>query len=264
MRPHPRRGASAVLAASALLLVSACGGAPGRERPTDGGSHPEATRDTANGPANGTPQVKPLTREQTKAAVLTAGDLPSGWKVMGDASDAFGPGLLQIGTTEKTPCQPLLDAFVGRSNGPKPAAHAMTELVQGGDAGSMLVNGVTSYRASDAVKIMRGTLDVEACESFSGKLGDDRKADFTAERLDVPKTGDESRAVRVTVAETANEASMQHDIAAARVGATIVTVVRTSFSTADSSSFEDALGKVVEKVKKTERAEKAARAGKAS
>ncbi|MBP2402802.1 hypothetical protein SNS2_1382 [Streptomyces netropsis] len=257
MRPHPRRGASAVLAASALLLVSACGGAPGRERPADHGSRPEATRDAAGGQAKGTPQAKPLTPltgEQAKAAVLTAGDLPSGWKVMGDASDVFGPGLLQIGTTEKKPCQPLLDAFVGRSDGPKPAAHAMAELVQSGDAGSMLVNGVTAYREADAVKIMRGTLDVDACESFSGKLGDDRKADFTAERLDVPKTGDESRAVRVTVAETANEVSMQHDIAAARVGATIVTVVRTSFSTADSSSFEDALAKVVEKVKKTKQA----------
>lgn len=254
MRPHPRRGASAVLAASALLLVSACGGAPGRERPSGDKSSPAATRDAANGRMDGTPQAQPLTREQAKAAVLTAGDLPSGWKVMGDASDAFGPGLLRIGTTEKKPCQPLLDAFVGRSDGPHPAVHAMAELVQGGDAGSMLVNGVTSYRASDAVKIMRGTLDVDACESFSGKLGDDRKADFTAERLDVPKTGDESRAVRVTVAETANEASMQHDIAAARVGATIVTVVRTSFSTADSSSFEDALGKVVEKVKKAQQA----------
>ncbi|MFH8785198.1 hypothetical protein [Streptomyces roseoverticillatus] len=247
-----RRGALAALAAASLLALSACGdgdkdGKPAAGRSGSGSAAPDRGKEAA-GPA-------PLTAAQAKAALLTPADLSSGWEV--DKSiPAYdvGPTAMQLGKADKAACQPLLDAFVGADNGPKAQAHAMTDLKQGGEAGTMMSLGVTSYRQADAVKVMQEKTDVGACGKFTAKAVDGSVDEAAGSELTVPALGDEARGVRVVFAATDEGVSIQHDIAAVRVGGTVVTVAQASFTTAGSDAFEAALRKAVEKVQKAGKA----------
>ncbi|MCF3106026.1 hypothetical protein IPZ58_31300 [Streptomyces roseoverticillatus] len=249
-----RRGALAALAAASLLTLSACGDGDKDGKP----SAPQSSSGTASAaPDRGKEAAgpAPLTAAQAKAALLTPADLPSGWEA--DKSiPAYdvGPTAMQFGKADNAACQPLLDAFVGADNGPKAQAHAMTDLKQGGEAGTMMSQGVTSYRQAEAVKVMRQKMDVGACGKFTAKAVDGSEDEAAGSELAVPALGDEARGVRVVFAATGEGVSIQHDIAAVRVGGTVVTVAQASFTTADSAAFEAALRKAVEKVQKAGKA----------
>lgn len=251
-----RRGALAAFAAASLLALSACGdGGKDGKQPSAAPSGGPATGGTA--PAPGAPGkdkgARPLTAGQAKAALLTPGDLPSGWEVNKDipAYDVGATGM-QFGKADKAACQPLLDVFVGADNGPKAQAHAMTDLKQAGDTGIQMTQGVTSYQEAEAVRIMQQKIDFGACGKFAAKGADGTTDQAAGSELTVPALGDGARGVRVVFAATEQGVSIQHDIAAVRVGGTVVTVSQASFTTADTAAFESSLRKAVEKVRQAQ------------
>ncbi|GGX71010.1 hypothetical protein [Streptomyces hiroshimensis] len=245
-----RRGALAALAAASLLTLSACG--DGDKKGEDG--KPSAAQDTAGAAPAPDKGSRPLTAEQAKAALLTPADLPSGWEVNKDipAYDVGATGM-QFGKAGKAACQPLLDVFVGADNGPKAQAHAMTDLKQAGETGIQMTQGVTSYQEAEAVKVMQRKTDLAACGKFTVKGADGSTDEAAGSELTVPALGDEARGVRVVFAATEQGVSIQHDIAAVRVGGTVVTVSQASFTTADTAAFETSLRKAVEKVQQAQR-----------
>ncbi|MEU1813891.1 hypothetical protein ABZ543_01680 [Streptomyces roseifaciens] len=251
-----RRGALAAVAAASLLTLSACGGDEGGAPPSAAQSSGPAGGSAA--PAPGAPGkdkgARPLTAGQAKAALLTPDDLPSGWEVNKDipAYDVGATGM-QFGKADKAACQPLLDVFVGADNGPKAQAHAMTDLKQAGDTGIQMTQGVTSYQEAEAVRIMQQKIDFGACGTFAAKGADGSTDQASGSELTVPALGDGSRGVRVVFAATEEGVSIQHDIAAVRVGGTVVTVSQASFTTADTAAFESSLRKAVEKVQQAQR-----------
>ncbi|QLE71989.1 hypothetical protein FGW37_10580 [Streptomyces rectiverticillatus] len=254
-----RRGALAAFAAASLLTLSACGDADkGGEQPSAAQSSGPATGSAAPAPGKGA-GARPLTGEQAKAALLTPGDLPSGWEVNKDipAYDVGATGM-QFGKAGTAACQPLLDAFVGADNGPKAQAHAMTDLKQAGETGIQMTQGITSYQEAEAVKIMQQKIDFGACGKFAAKGADGTTDQAAGSELTVPALGDGARGMRVVFAATEEGVSIQHDIAAVRVGGTVVTVSQASFTTADTAAFEASLRKAVEKVQKVQKAQQKA------
>ncbi|MGK5732626.1 hypothetical protein [Streptomyces sp. URMC 124] len=250
MSAAPRRGVLAALAAASLLALSACGGGDGGG---DGGGKGDGKPSAAQSGTGKDAGARPLTAEQAKAALLVPADMPSGWEVNKDipAYDVGATGM-QFGKADKAACQPLLDVFVGADNGPKAQAHAMTDLKQAGETGIQMTQGVTSYQEAEAVKVMDRKTDFGACAKFRAKGADGTTDEAAGSELKVPALGDGARGARVVFAATDEGVSIQHDIAAVRVGGTVVTVSQASFTTADSALFASSLRKAVEKVQRAQ------------
>ncbi|MGK5631934.1 hypothetical protein [Streptomyces sp. URMC 123] len=224
MRSRTHRGtAVALAAASTLFLAAGCGDADGGKGSSQQG------------------------KTQAKAGLVTVKDLPgSGWTADPTAGTADpGPVDLQIGTAAKAVCQPMLDAFVGRGDGPQAKAHATADYVKG-DHGPQMHNAVSLYDPSGARQILGANLDFGACKTFSGTLHS-QKVDYRASQLKVPAVGEGARGVRLTAKENSSEHDTQIDIAATRVGGTVVTVVQHSHEAPDQAAFEQAFRKSVER-----------------
>ncbi|MFP1627215.1 hypothetical protein ACLB9X_19035 [Streptomyces sp. 5K101] len=102
MRTRMRRGAAAVLTASALCLAATACGAEDDKKPSASADKSGDAKGSA--PAEDKASTEPLTAEQMKAALTEAGDLPAGWTATKvPASNDAAP------KADKPECQPLAD-----------------------------------------------------------------------------------------------------------------------------------------------------------
>jgi hypothetical protein len=251
VRFTPRRSASAALAVSALLLVTACSGSDSGSDDTSGEKQDKAKSEVSSSPAPQKSTV--LTEEQVKASLLEVSDLPEGWEVDRevDGSEAANAEF-QMAKADKAACQPLLDAVVGSDSAPLPQHAAIAAFAKGAD-GPMLVSGVTAYKEDEAVGMTEQKPLAKTCQRFTADFDGDQVT-FVQSQVSVPDVGEQSGGVRLRTAETDELASMQFDIGWARVGGTIVNVTLISYEKSESASFDQALTKAAEKVEKAGKA----------
>ncbi|MFI0979291.1 hypothetical protein ACH4SP_20105 [Streptomyces sp. NPDC021093] len=248
MRTRTLRAAAVGLAASSVLLATACGGS------TEAEEKPAAKKTPAAAKPSTPPAVAPLTQRQVESALLEVRDMPTGWSKENEisASDA-GNAEFGMGKSDKPECQFLLDAVVGSEKGPKPQNSAVVGFTKSQE-GPILVGGVTAYTEAEAKKLMKEPPLPPSCRSFTGDFEGD-KVTVAYEDLSVPKAGQDSQGLRLKLTSDDPEMpSMQYDIANARVGGAIATTVEMSFLKADTQAFAEAFTKSVAKVEKVTKA----------
>ncbi|MQY11561.1 hypothetical protein SRB5_16800 [Streptomyces sp. RB5] len=242
-----RRAAVAALAVSVLAVTAACGGSDDGK---DEGGKPSASA------ADPKPvEAQPLTQAQVKAALLTAADIPKGWKADKDLSTAnAGRDEFQIGTadTKAESCQPVLDALVGGTAAPKPTRGEVIGFTRS-DVGPWLMTGVLTYPEKDAKDVMTTEPPAKDCLSVPGDFEGD-KATFEYKELTVPEAGDESLGFTLLANVIGTKAdpgyTVRYDYAYARVGATVVALTQLSIDKADTSALEAGLAAAVAKAEK--------------
>ncbi|MGW7414007.1 hypothetical protein [Streptomyces sp. NPDC054863] len=244
MRTRTFRAAAVGLAASSVLLATACGGGADAEQ------KPAAKKSPAAAKPSAPPAVVPLTQRQVESSLLEVKDMPTGWSKENDisASDA-GNTEFGMGKADKPECQFLLEAVVGSEKGPKPQNSAVVGFTKS-EEGPILVGGVTAYTEAEAQKLMKEPPLPASCRNFTGKVDGD-KVTVVYEDLSVPKAGQDSQGLRLRITSADPEMpSMQYDVANARVAGAIVTTAEMSFLKADTQAFADAFTKSVAKVEK--------------
>ncbi|MEU8886465.1 hypothetical protein [Streptomyces sp. NPDC048442] len=244
MRTRTLRAAAVGLAASSVLLATACeGGAKAEEKPA-------AKKPTAAAKPSTPPAVAPLTQRQVESALLEVRDMPTGWSKDNEiSSSAAGSTEFALGKTDKPECQFLFDAVVGSEKGAKPQNSAVVGFTKS-EEGPILVGGVTAYTEAEAKTLMKEPPLPPSCRKFTGDFEGD-KVTVVYEDLSVPKAGQDSQGLRLKLTSKDPEMpSMQYDIAHARVGGAIATTMEMSFLKADVQAFADAFTKSVTKVEK--------------
>ncbi|MFF0742417.1 hypothetical protein ACFYVL_18655 [Streptomyces sp. NPDC004111] len=250
MHTRTLRVAGIGLAASSLLLATACGGAADAEEKSAAKKTPART-------ATATPTPKPaapLTQRQAESALLTVQDMPTGWSKDNEMSSSdAGPGEFSAGRADKKQCQFLLDGVVGSEKGPKPQNTGLIAFTKSQE-GPFLLNGVTAYAEAEATALIKARPVPETCRTFRAELEGD-KVTVNFEDLSVPKAGQDSQGVRLKLeSEDPEMPVLQYDVANARVGGAIVTVMEISFTKADVQAFSESFTKAVAKAEKITKA----------
>jgi hypothetical protein len=210
-------GSVVAATAVALILASACAGQ--RETASTGGA-------SSPGPIQTSPaerSARPLTEQQLTAALLTAKDLPAGFKVapsggQDDSDDLTGdPGCRKASTTGDT---------LYKGTRPGQLAHAAVVFFTADGLGGD--ESLSSFTTEAAAKkeFSEYVAAADACRSFGSKLGP-TTATFTGKPLPLPVVGDESRAYRYVGAYNGETARM--DMMAFRVGGTLALLTTARF-----------------------------------
>ncbi|MFE4859912.1 hypothetical protein [Streptomyces sp. NPDC056670] len=173
--PAARRTASVALAAATVLLAAACGNSDGKG---DKPAAKDAAKASPSAAAGASGAGTPVTAAQLKAALLTAQDVPAGWKADPDG----GP---VVGKTEKPECQKLLDLMQSEPAPMGAAARQTSNFEYGGQQ----VFGFDGDKAAGYLKDFDATLS--RCASFSVALEGEKYA-ATVRPLPVDKAGDAS------------------------------------------------------------------------
>ncbi|MFD3514490.1 hypothetical protein [Streptomyces sp. NPDC058657] len=257
MRTRTLRVTGLGLAASSLLLATACGGAADAEKESAAKKAPARTATPSPTPT----AAAPLTQRQAESALLEVKEMPNGWsKDTEMSSTEAGNTEFATGKADKNKkqCQFLLDGVVGAEQGPKPQSTGIIAFTKSQE-GPFVVHGVTGYTEAEATKLIKGRPVPEACRTFTADLDGD-KATVTYEELSVPKAGQDSQGVRLKIVTDDPEMPpLQYDVAHARVGGAVVSVMEISFTKADVQTFTESFTKAVAKA---EKAGAAARDGK--
>ncbi|MFE3185710.1 hypothetical protein ACFXKR_33250 [Streptomyces violascens] len=166
-----RRAAAVALAASSLLFAAACGGsdAKGEESAGKGGAKSTASSGAAK---------SSVTEAQLKAALLTAEDVPAGWKA--DPTPAEN-----IGKADRPECQKLLDLLQSEPAVLGAAARQTSNFEYAGQQ----VFGFDGDKAAGYLKGFDATLT--QCASFALNA-DGGKVPIAVKPLTVDKAGDEA------------------------------------------------------------------------
>ncbi|HEY8980329.1 MAG TPA: hypothetical protein VIU15_12170, partial [Streptomyces sp.] len=144
-----------------------------------------------------------------KAALLTVGDVPSGFsKQSGPPSGA--------GDSSLSGCAPLATD--------PPGARASASVVFADASGTSLSETLLQYTADGAAKAMKQYEGMPtACGSFSGKVAG-YDVSFTAAALSLPSTGDRSTTTRFTGVITELGVTLYSDVRAVQHGSTVIVV----------------------------------------
>lgn len=233
MRTRMRRGAAAVLTASALCLAATACGAEDDKKPSASADKSGDAKGSA--PAEDKASTEPLTAEQMKAALTEAGDLPAGWTATKvPASNDAAP------KADKPECQPLAGIVAKKINGATmgPSAH-----FERGNAESVLSTDVFTYPAAgatDFVKALGTSLDT--CKGFAADL-QGMKMTVTAERLTGPKAGEESHAFRLKMKLAQMSMNIESNMMVVRQGTGVAKIVHVPANASGHKDF-DALAKL--------------------
>ncbi|WP_433547762.1 hypothetical protein ACQPZG_23855 [Streptomyces sp. CA-294286] len=246
MRTRTLRVAGLGLAASSLFLATACGGAADAEKESAATKAPVKTATPTPTPT----AAAPLTQRQAESALLEVKDMPNGWSKDTEMSSSdAGNAEFGAGEADKKQCQFLLDGVVGDKQGPKPQSTGIIAFTKSQE-GPFVVHGVTGYTEAEATKLIKDQPVPEACRTFTAELEGD-KATVNYEDLSVPKAGQGSQGVRLKiVTEDPEMPALQYDMAHARVGGAIVSVMQISFTKADVQTFTESFTKAVAKAEK--------------
>ncbi|MFE2459875.1 hypothetical protein [Streptomyces sp. NPDC059402] len=212
----------AVLSATLVLAVSACGAGGERVVGPPVGTASASSQSPATLPSPALPPV--LTRGQARAALITAADLGEAWEPTRGAATWRDEVLkTTAGRTDRPDCRRLLDVLYTEDlfGGGATTAPRATVALDDPDGGAQLHYRITSYRAADidATLAWLATLP-DACGHFEARAGAGRDAarDVRVTALTLPGAGDARGGLRVTVSDARAEETLTVDLAAVRVG----------------------------------------------
>ncbi|MFJ3339134.1 hypothetical protein [Streptomyces sp. NPDC086766] len=234
-----------------LLLTAGCDFGGGKDTSQDKDAEARSASPSASPSASATPS--PLTAGQVKAALLTAAELPSGWRKdrTFPEDDNAGQYEFQIAIAEKAACQPVLDTVVGSDDGPKPENVAVRAFTKGPD-GPNLLTGISAYLPDEARERVDASTMPKDCTDFTARDQELGKVRVRFQRLNLPDVGDASLGTRVRLIPADKTVfSVQFDNAVVRVGGAIVNVSMLSYSKTDQASFVRAVRASVDKATKT-------------
>lgn len=194
---HPRRRALALPVLAGLLLsASACGGDTAPVSPTSSAPAPAATAapDTSTAanptPSDASPSTPTLSADDLEAALLTAKDLPKGFK-----KDTFIPEAAFRSSDKK--CDDLIDRVNDLTAGKEPNLGAVA--IHARDSGAF-IERLEARESEDAVAADLKTLraSAEACSTVVFDVGDRGKLSGKVRVVDPPALGDDALAVELT------------------------------------------------------------------
>ncbi|MFJ2741815.1 hypothetical protein ACIO3O_19380 [Streptomyces sp. NPDC087440] len=245
MRIRPLRFAAAGLAASSLVLLTACGGSADAESKADAKKTPAPTS------AAPTPAASeaPLSKSQVKAALLTVKDLPTGWSSAGKGSEeGEDGGDLKPGAKVSAACKKALDLMNGEFSGFEPKAAVDTEFQ--GPQGATLNLTVETHKAGEAQRAVKEVeTTVKGCDAAFPVVMEGTAVKVRLTELSVPAQGDESHGFRFTVL-LPDETQIDMDLAYARYGQSITAAAYLgSGEPAEVKAFEDVFKKSVTRLK---------------
>ncbi|UQI43334.1 hypothetical protein M1P56_02505 [Streptomyces sp. HU2014] len=243
MHVHPRRFAVATLAASTLLLATACDGGSG----SGSGSGSGATSSPGN-KAKPSSAPAPLTPARAKDALIGATDLPAGWKLEENTViDKTMGATDEMLEKARAQCAPLVTVInSGRLEADYKANLQQVFVKQGDETNiSQDVSGYTREQAGKAMAALRTA--VGNCSSFSATMKG-KKATVTVKGLDVAKAGDDSLGYTVTI--LVGEYAMDFDFGTVRSRGAVTTVRNNWGANGDrgKEAFTKGLAKAAEKL----------------
>ncbi|MEV4739076.1 hypothetical protein [Streptomyces sp. NPDC049555] len=230
---RPRRAALAALAASSLLLLSAC----------DGDTAPAG----AGTKARSTPSAPPeaITADQAQQALVTVEDLPSGWQLQPDTGlDKSQGAQEEIISGVKPVCAPITAVLnTGRLEEDR-KADAQEVFAKKGDTTAVVqdVSGYSRAQAEKAVAALRTA--VEQCGTFTGTMGG-KKAVLTVKKAaGLPAYGDESLGYTVRIVQ-GGTTQMDFDLDTIRSHGAVTTLWNNYSDTGDrgTTAFRKALAR---------------------
>jgi hypothetical protein len=246
MHVRLRRGITAGIALSSLTLLAACSGSADTDDKAE-----KAVETSASATPSATPSARPFTAEQAKDIMLTAEELAAdGWSTDKDLSEgnSISPTEFQLGVTKEETCQPLLDAFVGGNTAPRPQKY-LSGGYSKGEMGPDLLIGIAVYYGDEAEHVMKAELPAEGTCAKTRATLEDETDTYTRGKAQEITAGDESRTIRLTMAETAEYYGAQLDTVVVRVNNAVLVIRQYSYGTADRKALEDAVDKAVEKAR---------------
>ncbi|WP_414169919.1 hypothetical protein ACMATS_32585 [Streptoverticillium reticulum] len=238
MHVRPRRVVFATLAASSLLLLSAC----------DGGSASADKKDNKGAPS--APSVPAsLSAEQAEQALVAPGDLPAGWKLEANTGLDKSQGADDDMVTGAKPlCAPVTAVLNSGRLEADYKANAQEVFTKKGDR-TTVAQDVSGYPRAQAERAMTGLRTaVEQCGTFTGKQAG-KKATVTVKKTaEQPKYGDDS--LRYTVKVVQGDLQMDFDMGTVRSHGAITTVLNNYPDHGDRGmeAFTKALSKAAEKL----------------
>lgn len=231
-----------------LLLTAGC--ALGSGKATSQGKGGGAGSASPSASPSPSPTPSPLTAEEVTASLLTAEELPSGWRKdrAFPEDDNAGTFEFQIATAEKAGCQPALDTVVGSDDGFKPEHVAVRAFTKGRDGPDLLI-GISTYLPDQATEMVDSFTMPTDCADFAAKDPEFGKIRIRFQELTLADLGDASLGTQVRlIPADRNLYSVQFDNAVVRVGGVIVNVSMFSYNRTDRASFERAVRAAVDKV----------------
>ncbi len=241
MRITMSRAVSAGLLASLALASAGCGG--DAKSSTAATASAAATASTPGGKA-----AAPLTAAQLKAALLTAADLPDGFKADPTASiggDDKEGGFVSGDQACKTMGE-ITDRIDSRKTDPGQVGYATVSLTK--DSGPVFfAEQLISYGSGQAKKMFDELASATAqCKKFSADVATNTKATLTRADFPALSVGDDAHAARF-VADVQGT-TMQLDQTAVRVGDTVVLVYGMFLGNPDAALTRQVTEKAVAKL----------------
>lgn len=192
-----RRPLALALALSIVLVIAGCSDDPPERADTAAGapSAPSAGGKTGITSAAGEKSAgngKTLTKKQTKAALLTVGDLRTGWKVDSDADDSKSK-------TEPATCAAVFNALDQAAN---PVAKAEVAFAQ---RGQVVRHSVASFKKDAGGLVEETGQAVSKCKTFTRIEAGGTTYEAKLSPLTFPTLGDRTLAVRMTATDGDDE-----------------------------------------------------------
>ncbi|MEU4211068.1 hypothetical protein AB0F13_13910 [Streptomyces sp. NPDC026206] len=248
MHVRTRRVAFATLAASSLLLMTACdsGSASG----SGSGSGPGSGSGAGGKKGKGTPSAPAyITANQAEQALVALDDLPAGWKLEPNtgldksqgASDDMVSGV-------KAECAPVTAVLNTGRLDEDHKANAQAVFVKKGDQ-TTIAQDVSGYPLTQAEKAMTGLRTaVGQCASVSATQGGKKATLKVKKAAEQPQFGDESIAYSVTVVQGGMQ--MDFDFATVRSHGAVTTVLNNYSDHGDrgKEAFSKALAEAAQKL----------------
>ncbi|MBD0742397.1 hypothetical protein [Streptomyces sp. CBMA152] len=215
MHVRTRRLALATLAASSLLLLSAC----------NGGSNSADKADKKGKAAPSAPAVPDsITAEQAQQALVGLGDLPAGWKLEANTGLDKSQGAEEdMMTGAKALCAPVTAVLNSGRLGTDYKANAQEVFTKKGDQ-TTVAQDVSGYPRAQAERAMAGLrAAIEQCGTFTAQQGGHKATVTVKKTAEQPKYADES--IRYTVKIVQGDMQMDFDMGTVRSHGAITTVL---------------------------------------
>lgn len=232
------RACSAALASALLLtLGTAAGCGSSKTAPK-----PAATSAPAPTPPGPSPTPTVLGADALKTHLLTVEDLPTGFSVDEDDTDANGT----ISSTDPH-CRALVDLMNSDGKPPGAIASADTSFTKS-ELGPNIATGLASFPTAQAAQSLLDTVSkaMQGCSRLTETDKDGTSYDFAVAPLKSPTVGDASSATRMSADIGGYPA--QVDIVLARVGSTLLYVANTGLGDTDSELTQDVVKRAVAKL----------------
>ncbi|WP_424213840.1 sensor domain-containing protein [Streptomyces sp. BI20] len=240
MSRRTTRVALAALAASSLLLVTACTGDEGKDKAADKPAAP--------------PKPKVLSEAQARTVLVKPADIAPGWKLKPDyVIDVMDPAQYTFGKADKPACQPFVDLI---NTGRVLTDYKVTVQQVIGDPGDKtnVAQDVSGYADAKAVQAaVQSVADgVAGCAEF-GSTAEKKPVKVRVKPLKMAAQGEQSTSLEIVFEENGADASTYtFESAIVRVGAN-VTYLHNNLGEGgerNQKGFAQAVAKAAENLKK--------------